>query len=135
MTDVLGPAGRKGHRYDIATVRTSKISESHLGLENAAELPGSTYPRAAGERLRIQVATYQVPPNSPCASRGEGALVLRYFVHWQLLTPSQEKSARTVTSRPQSHLGKGLPTLTHPTTKRKKNLIKKLQIKIGRAHV
>lgn len=55
MTDVLGPAGRKGHRYDMATVRTSKISESHLGLENAAELPGSTYPKPAGDRLRINL--------------------------------------------------------------------------------
>lgn len=79
MTDVLGPAGRKGHRYDIATVRTSKISESHMGLENVAELPGSTYPRPAGDRLRIKVATYQILPNSPCASQREGCPCTKVF--------------------------------------------------------
>lgn len=80
MTDVLGPAGKKGHRYGIATDRTSKIFESHLDLESTAEFPGSTYPRPAGDSLEDS-GRDQVPPNSPCASRGKGAIRLRYLVH------------------------------------------------------
>lgn len=51
MTGVLGTAGRKGHRYGLATDRRRKLSERHLGLESAAKLPGRSHSRPAGERL------------------------------------------------------------------------------------
>lgn len=85
MTDILGPAERKGHKCDIDTDRTNKISEGHLGLESAAELPGSTHPRPAGDRLEDTGSCLPGPTQ-------KDALGQRYFVHLAAtLTKPREK--------------------------------------------
>lgn len=47
-------------------------SESHLGLESAAELPGSTYPRPAGDSLEDTGSCIPAPTQLSLCLHREG---------------------------------------------------------------
>lgn len=125
-TDVLGPAGRKEHRCGTATDRTRSLSR--LGLESAAELPGRTHPRPAGDKLEGTGRSLPGPTQLYFCFQREGCLRLRYFVHLTAAVRRQAQGQSLVNLMLASHLGKGLPKLTHPTPPQKVSVIKKLQI-------